>query len=677
MKSRKNPFAAQLKQPSIYIALLIAAIFTYWANNFILNSPINFYFEVTFLQSSVTGLAQLFYDVGAGFREADSATASIMKSDVSQSYRFPLPEGNYRALRFDPIHDGESAITLSNAKIIDANGTILHTFTAQQFIPLQQIQILKTETNTVQFVTVKEANDPIFNLSFTIPFSLTAMDNESVSVIKYIKLLSIFFSTFLISLSLVWYLSLQNAFKSKTFIPHSYAKCYLVAVLAFITAFAIISGYNKHPDEHHHFLAAQYYINNWLPPAIGEPSVAHTYSVYGNSRLDTWGIEYFLAGKVGYLFKPMVDEYIATRFFNVALFFILLAVFSLRSRMDKAQLIPIALLLITPQIWYIFSYTNNDTFPLFLSVLIVSEIIYQHSYLNHFLKSQSVLQFWQGGVLFGIFLGILLLSKQNYYTFLLFIVMWLIYTATTLQQESNSLLKIAISKNLMLKHSFIIIVMLLVFLARFTLDIAVNGESSFSSQWAMNLIIGSSAKSNNKLSAYREKIAAYPFKTSTAKNDLSKTYYGSYLKDKGLKYSELFSKWHWHEISFKSFVGIYNYMSLSAPPFYYNIMAILLSTFILYLIISIILSRDGKLLILMLMALLSIALTIFISTYNSWVNDFQPQGRYLFPIIGILGLLIYQSRFHLHHWVVNGFILSLFWMSVYSFLFVAMRQINN
>jgi hypothetical protein len=105
-------------------------------------------------------------------------------------------------------------------------------------------------------------------------------------------------------------------------------------------------------------------------------------------------------------------------------------------------------------------------------------------------------------------------------------------------------------------------------------------------------------------------------------------------------------------------------------------MAILLASFGFYMLLCIILSKDRSLLFLTMVALLAVGGVIFISTYHSWVNAFQAQGRYLFPVIGILGLLLYQSRSYLHQWITNAFISGLFLMSVYSFLFIAIGRIN-
>ena len=73
----------------------------------------SYVFEIA-LQSSARGYAQIFYDIGGGFRETDSARIPIPKSNVPAVHRFPILKGYYRALRFDPI-DKEATVIFSGA----------------------------------------------------------------------------------------------------------------------------------------------------------------------------------------------------------------------------------------------------------------------------------------------------------------------------------------------------------------------------------------------------------------------------------------------------------------------------------------------------------------------------------------------------------------------------------
>jgi hypothetical protein len=474
----------------------------------------------------------------------------------------------------------------------------------------------------------------------------------------------------------------RTLFSSHPFTPIPILKSGLVFIFALVATMAVISGYNLHPDEHSHILAVQYYLDYWLPPAIGDPVAKHTYSIWGHSYLNNWGVEYFLTGKLAWLLTDeMPQPLIAMRLFNVFLFLGLIVIILRRSRQHTIELIPLVVLLMTPQAWYIFSYVNDDAFALFLSLIIVSEITYPASPLNRFLKAPAFGQGMSGGLLFGLLLGLLLLSKENYYTFLVFIGLWLVYTSMSLRWKkregvSKFLPQVAINKSLLGKYSLVLVIAFSVFAARYALDVAINGNSSFASRFGMNIIFGKPA-SNSKLLAYQEEVALPAFKPSTIQNDLKNSYYSIHLKEKGVSYSELFTQWRWHESSFKSFVGNYGMMTIFAPEVYYYFMGFLYVAFLLCLIISILARKQAGQIFFLGVTLLAVLATILISTYHSWINAFQPQGRYLFPIIGMMGLLIYHNRQSLNSLLANVLLVSGFGASVYSFLMVGIYRLSH
>ena len=155
---------------SVFAGLILAAV----VSILFIPKPLSksFSFEIA-LQSSAQGYAQIYYNIGGGFRERDSARVPIAKSSVPAVYRFPIPvpKGNYRALRFDPI-DREATVTFSGAKIVDSSGKVIKFFSASQFQAVQQIRSLKIHGETVQMTTVAVANDPIVGIRLDGPFSL-------------------------------------------------------------------------------------------------------------------------------------------------------------------------------------------------------------------------------------------------------------------------------------------------------------------------------------------------------------------------------------------------------------------------------------------------------------------------------------------------------------------------
>ncbi len=126
------------------------------------------------------------------------------------------------------------------------------------------------------------------------------------------------------------------------------------------------------PDEYLHRSAARYYIDHWLPPKVGDAATLDSYSRdYGFSYLNETDAVYFFAGKFARLISPLVSNHdIGFRLFNVVLLAVLAYLCAMRPR---AYLVFLPLLL-SPQIWYIFSYFNGDAFPLFLAMLIAYQV---------------------------------------------------------------------------------------------------------------------------------------------------------------------------------------------------------------------------------------------------------------------------------------------------------------
>jgi len=76
-----------------------------------------------------------------------------------------------------------------------------------------------------------------------------------------------------------------------------------------------------------------------------------------------------------------------------------------------------------------------------------------------------------------------------------------------------------------------------------------------------------------------------------------------------------------------------------------------------------------------LIVILFAGLAIGQSVYHSWVNDYQPQGRYLFVILPMLviGLDRLPDRFRTR--IIPIFSLIFFFLSASSFLWTAIRHI--
>lgn len=73
------------------------------------------------------------------------------------------------------------------------------------------------------------------------------------------------------------------------------------------------------------------------------------------------------------------------------------------------------------------------------------------------------------------------------------------------------------------------------------------------------------------ISEFKEKYAHARFKH--AEKTLETSCFGLFLKEKGVKYSELYSeKWSWHTKTAMSFFGVFGYKSIKSHPLNYKIM---------------------------------------------------------------------------------------------------------
>ncbi|MFY9925853.1 MAG: hypothetical protein WAK51_15345 [Opitutaceae bacterium] len=109
-------------------------------------------------ESDQSGLVQIYYDIGGGMNEPDSAIQPIIAHE-NTLLRFPLPSGRYRQLRFDPL-DRDARMTFSGARVVDASGKTVVSFSPEQFVRSNEIQTLEARDGRLWVETTPKAVDP-------------------------------------------------------------------------------------------------------------------------------------------------------------------------------------------------------------------------------------------------------------------------------------------------------------------------------------------------------------------------------------------------------------------------------------------------------------------------------------------------------------------------------------
>lgn len=479
---------------------------------------------------------------------------------------------------------------------------------------------------------------------------------------------------------------------------------FAAAGLAF--AMALVSAYNVraeqwfgHPDEYLHRSAARYYIDHWLPPKVGDPATLDSYSRdYGVSYLNEPDVIYPLAGKFSNLVAPLVpNRDLVFRLFNVTLLGALAVFCTLR---PAAYLVFVPLLL-TPQVWYIFSYFNGDAFPLFLSILVAYQIAAPESAFNRFMDSPGIVRHFSGALLLAALVGLLWLSKRNYHVILALIPCivaltrfgfaaaiiatgGVIVTACVRLDwdhvTDREIAAIAIGSGVallaailwrretrparsiaLLKLAGIVALAIGLVVPRYLADVAAHGSLQ---------------EKNVAMGALAEQLAKPEYKPSRIYSGDPQSFRGTTLRTRGVKFTEIFAPpWNWHIGTMLSATGHYGWLQYRSPTIYYVLLGAAYALFFLYWARTAVRSKDSGLRQKLLVVFLFSVLMVGVSAHYSWTSDFQAQGRYLFPILAMLAVGLESSRKYLNPRIVLGFVATCFTLAAYSFIFTALWEI--
>ncbi len=604
------------------------------------------------LRSSSPGLAAVYYDTGSGLSEGASSKAMIEESQEDKNYRFLLPHASIRYLRFDPLM-GPGRVSIRRLSIVDGYGHPYQRIDLAWLRPGNQIAEFKATDDQVVLATSDKADDPQV---YILPPTAIPLDKERpFPVGAYaIRLLKNVAGIGLIGVILFWgyrrFQGVVSGLLDHVFLRKQWPILCLACALGLILSMAFVSAFNQHPDEGGHVQSARFYFRNWIPPAVDDPRMVESISGWGLSYLFNLDVVYFFAAKTALLLQPlMMPDYVGLRLFNVLLFAIL--VFLIARRVQSSQLAVFALLA-TPQVWYIFSYFNNDAFPLFLSILIAIQCIDPMTGGYRFLHGPRFREHCLGGMLLGILVGLLLLSKLNYRLFLVFLCCFALWQIIFAQPPMSRLL-------LLKKWLLMGFVACCVFLPRYAHDQYINHFQ----------------KTEN-VTRIAEKHAHHMFKPSTVENSLSESYRGLAYKKKGVSWQQMFlHNTEWRDLTFRSMLGLYGYMNHHSEMAYYTTMKGLFVLLFVVILICAVYGTGGSDVVLVFGACCSVLLSCFVSVYYSWTTDYQPQGRYLFPIIAMLMIGLSRLPAIFHRRFLPIFTTACFLMGAWSFVRYALAAI--
>jgi hypothetical protein len=636
------------------------------------------------LHSDRAGIAQWFYDSGSGYSENESVTAPLREGE--NRVVFALPSGTIRALRFDPINN-DAHVRIGSMRWVMPTAALVDTPGIGQFFALANIARIAPTADGIDVWPVAGSPDPQLQLALARPLELTSPRSFVGDGLEAFALAC----ALLLAACLVTRLRIQQIVIAG-----------MALALGLILTMACISSTTQsaHPDEFSHLPAFHYFTQHLLPPAVDDPAVVPSLSIYGASYLFEMNVTYLIAAKVT---TPVIgwfaSEVSAARAFQ-CLLWMLLILFVLR---DRGLALPFSVVLLSPQVWYIFSYFNSDALPLFLALVAVMLLSGSRNAVHAYLANERKIS--ASVVLFALCLGLLLISKANYLVLVPGLLLWL--AVLHLDLRWRELLATLIGLGLLGASMFLgkvpalsawhaqfaslaAAIALIVF-AAFSACVRALRDAALRQRFlrliavcalAMTVVAprvlldfsvnGTPSSKSARMTAVEEKYAGPGFKPSqvTLGNGTTNTA----LNIKGVSLGQMLfdSPFKWLQTNMLSSLGVYGYMTVFAPYSFYICLAALLCAIALLGAIALARSRSSQDARLLALATGICLLAMLSSILQSWVFDFQPQGRYLFPMLAVLALVLGRAAPKIPSAPFKIFLVGSLALSVYSFLCIAL-----
>jgi hypothetical protein len=443
----------------------------------------------------------------------------------------------------------------------------------------------------------------------------------------------------------------------------------LVAISLFLgSRIALHTASGAHPDEWGHLDAFCYFGTHWWPPPLNVEGLL--YSPDGWSRVYNGEVVYLVYGKLGAwlplagllpsnvnerppapaslvpltprIYLPLVDRVIILRVtpaclerlttyrvFNLALYGVTLLAILRRPRPAWVYALG-ALLLAIPQVLYVYAYANSDAWGLSFGIFLVLFAVSTWE--------GSRPGWWQAAGL-GALTGLVLLSKSPF---------WVLIPLAYLIAGAGILRRAPRPGHMAWRDAAVLLLIWVGVTAAVALPLKV----------VYPLTQGDYA---GKALQMREERARWDFAPSNP------IWTGYLLAKKGASFTEVAGRRAWWLDSLYSFYGKFGYMTIVSPAWAYRTAGALVTLGVLTTLGFLLLAWKrvpAFTRLLVAASPLFICLNLLASLYNSWTYDFQPQGRYLFPSLIPLAILLAGTMEQEPRWLRRLRLLS--WACLYG-----------
>lgn len=611
-----------INKHKFYLFLVVLCCFIY--SSLVLNRA----FVEVVVDSPKKSPFEIFWSKDDGGYSVHRHATVYMKPGVKK-YRFYLSNLHYIGkLRID-THNFEGVVTVKKLTLSQPGygEVVFHSENDwKQLTPLNHIAGVSFSDKGM--TVESNGNDPMFEVKIPVRPSTNPY--------------TLYFGSFVVIAGLIFLLirALGQLNKELQFVP-----VIMIGILLLICVVAFTTADGYHPDETAHATAAAYYKDHWKPPLVEDPAIRHTFSPYGTSRLNSGEIYYFFAGKFAKALEHIhLSGYLPYRLFNVFLFsLIVLRCFLF----PQTRLLAVPFLL-SPQIWYVFSYSTSDAFSLFIAFSAGCQVLLKDSLFNKYLYHRFSYKKIFNVVIAAICFTLVLYLKKTYYPYAaaLGIVVLFSWYSNRHDLEWRVVLK---------KMAAMCIVVLCFAAIPKAVDVSVNGFD----------------KSKRKFELQKE-IAEPRFNLASPLEVRSPLFT---IKERGQSLDTLLFGHRWFEKTFRTSFGVYGHTTIMGPEGYYDAVRWVAVVFFFYFLSTLILKAQWIYKAEAGMLLGLGCLLIVASIHHSWTLEIQAQGRYLFPIFSIFGLL-YARNYRLYNAKAFTTLVSvMFILSAYSFITQAIGRI--
>ena len=124
--------------------------------------------------------AQIFYNIGQGFNEKDSAHYCWLNSDQYQNATFDLPSSTIKQLRLDPFLNSGSII-IKKAYILQNNVKIIQFNLDEQILLIKDLKIESSSENELSLINTEKSTDPIIHFKLKNPLYPWSFQDFSIT----------------------------------------------------------------------------------------------------------------------------------------------------------------------------------------------------------------------------------------------------------------------------------------------------------------------------------------------------------------------------------------------------------------------------------------------------------------------------------------------------------------